>query len=175
MKYVNLRHIRLEVFEKILQYIYSDSIELNGKNVFDLLKWSNYFDVKELESECVKFIDENALGLGAMIKTYYLAKVLDNETLLACILERLISAKDFDKFLAHKMFESVPADMLGDVICNVRDTNEDVKVKVVLRWIKADEEKRTGMLGGLLEKANVKCMSPQLLKEFVGMGRISWW
>lgn len=51
--------ISKESFIEILRYIYTDNINVNDDNVFEILNHSNYFGLPGIETKCFEYLDNN--------------------------------------------------------------------------------------------------------------------
>lgn len=132
-KILNVNEFSRIIFLNFLTYLYTDKIDINEKNVTELMKLSLHYNIKPLEIKCSEFMTKNITSNTA-------CKILNDSIMQKC--EVLI--KLCLDFISNNYLSVLKSDFFVDVndktlesilkLDLVSDTNEYNIFKYVILW-----------------------------------------
>lgn len=106
--------ISKESFMEILKHIYTDNVDLNDDNVFEILNTSNYFGLTGIEVKCFKYLDQH-LNVSNVPWIYHqlFHAFPSSNILMKCLQYIRIQPK---KFFTSEYFEKITVDELKSIL-----------------------------------------------------------
>ena len=150
------------LLEKVLNYIYTSEICINGENVRAILHAAFNLGMSLLIKECEQYLEKH-LHSGNCIEMMALAQNYSCESLLhkskVCISEHFLKLRDTQPFYR------IPADQLQSIIADddLNITKEEEVYEALIGWIRYDFERRKGYLKSLLSHVRLSCLSRRFL------------
>ena len=137
----------VDVFETLLDYMYSGNITIDWNNVHELLKLSNYFLMSKVTAYCSDFLEhylalDNCIAVRDLAQKYDLEALIDicNEFVTENINE--IIEQPFMTEMSAKKLDSIIRDpMIGFTDCPVSQV-----LTFLISWVKKDIDKRSSEL-----------------------------
>ncbi|CAJ0587516.1 unnamed protein product, partial [Mesorhabditis spiculigera] len=170
---VTMNSIQTDVFELFLNYIYSGNIVIDKLSVNELLKLANNLLIPKLKSYCSEYLDRyldatNVLSIKQMAEKYGMIALMKTATeffdanINRCLLESVdivqYSYSQFTKLLAEPKYAGL--------------IQPDAHLKVIVRWISDDVEKRQAYfrtLLGTLQLTSVSESTMDFLLDFASL------
>lgn len=161
-----LSGITEELLEKLLDYIYTSEICINGENVRAIIHSAFSLGMDLLIQECEEYLGKH-LHSGNCIEMMTLAQNYSCEALLQKS-KRCIS-EHFMKLTVTQPFYRMPADQLQTVIADddLNITKEEEVYEALIGWIRYDFERRRGYFENLLSHVRLSCLSRRYLVSIV--------
>jgi N-acetylneuraminic acid mutarotase len=159
---VYLQNIDANAVEAIINYIYTCKVDLNNENIESILLAASILQVKAVQDACVHFIENqidasNCLGVAVLSERCGLNE-LNSKALSYCY-------ANFDQVVGEKEFLSLDASMLARIISadELQISHEAHVFYYVIRWIKADQDKRIAELSKLMRHVRFGTIEPKVL------------
>ncbi len=111
---IKVDDISKESFMQILRYIYTDKINLNDDNVFEILQKSNYFGLPGIEKECFKYVERH-LNVSTVPWIYHQLFYTAPSCKLLSSCRQYIRIQPL-QFFASEYFEKISVDELKSII-----------------------------------------------------------
>ncbi|XP_029967860.1 kelch-like protein 41a [Salarias fasciatus] len=165
-KEVVLENLDPNVMDVIVNYMYSAEIDINEKNVQDILTVANRFQIPSVFTVCVNYLQKmvsrkNCLSiyrLGLMLNCARLAMAARDY--IADRFETVANDEDFLKLAPHELFAIIGADAL-----NVE--KEEVVFETLMKWVKKDKDKHGKSLQEAFDCIRFRLMPEKYFKEKV--------
>jgi len=161
-----MKGISKEVFEAILDFIYTGSITLNMENVFGIIEAVHYMDLPYLKECCITYLGsnmtvENWSGIKAYGERYDYDDLLEK---VDCFL-----SENFDEIIYAPIFVDLTAEELKHWLSlkNRSVKFEEKLYAAVVVWIKHDFINREKYVAGLLSLMKFSEMSLEFLTQVV--------
>ena len=132
-----IRGVRQEVFEAILDFIYTSKISLTMENVFEIMAAAHYMDLPYVKESCTEYLEDHVTPKNWSIiitcgKRYGYQELLEK-------VDNVLSAK-FDAVMAAKNFVELEMEEIKHLL-SLRNRNVKSETNVyeaVINWIKMD-------------------------------------
>ncbi|CAN9497781.1 unnamed protein product [Ophioblennius macclurei] len=165
-KEVVLENLDPNLMDVIVNYMYSAEIDINEKNVQDILTVANRFQIPSVFTVCVNYLQKMVSGKNCL--AIYRLGLMSNCARLAVTARDYIAdrfetvAKDpeFLQLAPHELFAIIGADAL-----NVE--KEEVVFEILMKWIKKDKDKNVKSLQEAFDCIRFRLMSEKYFKEKV--------
>ena len=159
------------VFESILDFIYTNCIELNMENVFEVIEAAHYMDLPYVKECCTTYVGnevnaENWLSLLAYGKRYGYDDLIKN-------VDEYLSAQ-FNNVVTGSSFAEYDVDELKHLI-GLQSKSVDSEEKVyeaVIRWINHNTVERQKFVEDLLSIVKFSEMSLKFLLQVVAKEKL---
>ncbi|ELU17574.1 hypothetical protein CAPTEDRAFT_106809, partial [Capitella teleta] len=139
---VELKFSDADTIRMLVEYIYSNEIEITEDNVETLVDASELLLLKDLKISCedffVKMLNSSNCSKLRLLGTKYDLRNLIASTFefIALHFEDVVNSRDFDQLAEEDVLEVISDDRLVA-------KNEGVVFEAVVRWVEADAEART--------------------------------
>jgi hypothetical protein len=155
-----------ELLEKLLNYIYTSEICINGDNVRAIIHAAFSLGMDLLIQECEEYLGKH-LHSGNCIEMMALAENYSCESLLQK--SKLCITEHFLKLRGTQPFYRMSADQLQIIIADddLNITKEEEVYEALISWIRYDFERRKGYLKTLLSHVRLSCLSRRYLVSTV--------
>ncbi|XP_075731328.1 kelch-like ECH-associated protein 1 isoform X6 [Rhipicephalus microplus] len=169
---VSIKGVGLRAMELIVRFAYTGRIEVDEKNVCQLLLAANMLQVQRITNACCRFLERqldpsNCIGIAEFCQQHHIRELQDRAERFA---EQHFSMRGpprtqvcrLDEFLSLprcRLFELLRRDGLN--------VSSEVEVyEALVRWVRHDERRRAGDLERALKKA-VRChrLAPSFLRR----------
>lgn len=162
---VSIQGVGLRPMELIVRFAYTGRIDVNEKNVCQLLLAANMLQVQRVTNTCCRFLERqldpsNCIGIAEFCQQHHILDLQDRAERFAE--QHFSMVCRLDEFLSlpwARLFELLRKDAL-----NVRSESE--VYEALVRWVRHDERQRAGDLERALRKA-VRChrLAPSFLRR----------
>ncbi|XP_076334309.1 kelch-like protein 25 [Tachypleus tridentatus] len=161
---VELHDVKPEAFSSLLEFAYHQYIDINQKNVFDLLEAAAYLQFSEFVDECVSYL-LNILDCTNCIQVWIIADMMNLEVLLKQAkqivlweFELVANSLEFCELPKRLLLEVLPHD--GLII------NREMQVYYsIIKWIESDQRLRSDDLFELFICIRFDCLSAKEIDE----------
>jgi len=154
-------------FRLVLDFMYTDEIQVTGENVLGVLSVGDYFQIEELRRFCLNFLTKNLVPESAveMFRAAYTFNDLDlklraNKVIADNVadLQSELNDCELDEFSAIVLCRSGPAQ---------KDSlwGEETALISILNWIRADLQQREQYLVKMVQSLDLVKLSPQFLRS----------
>lgn len=106
--------INKESFMQILHYIYTDKIDINDDNAFEILNKSNYFGLAGIEMACLEYLEEHLNASNVPWIYHQLFYTLSSSNLLKKCLQ-YIQIQPI-QFFTSEFFEKISVDEMKSIL-----------------------------------------------------------
>ncbi len=134
----------------LVEYIYTGKLEIDERNMIDLLICSKFLSIQNAFNECVDFIRsritiDNCLTMLKFARSYGIKRILDRS--MNTILENFTILKEYPEFL------TLSTDVLLEIISrdDLNVESEDEVVLSVIKWMKYKRRSRHRYVSKLLQ------------------------
>ncbi|KAH7935923.1 hypothetical protein HPB52_015178 [Rhipicephalus sanguineus] len=162
---VSIKGVGLRAMELIVRFAYTGRIEVNEKNVCQLLLAANMLQVQRITNACCRFLERqldpsNCIGIAEFCQQHHIRELQDRAERFAE--QHFSMVCRLDEFLSlpwSRLFELLRRDSLN--VCSEIEVYE-----ALVRWVRHDEHRRAGELERALKKA-VRChrLAPSFLRR----------
>ncbi|XP_065199812.1 kelch-like protein 12 [Planococcus citri] len=138
---ITIKDIETEVFEEILNAMYSASIRFSPSNVYFILKASHLLQLEVIEDACVSYIMNNPV-IYYLIETCVFARNIHHDKLyLKCV---AFIAEAIVEYGMTDSFQKIPFDVFEDLLKRslVGDKDEELIFLSIMRWGKENNASR---------------------------------
>lgn len=133
---IKVRGITRDAFMQILRHVYTDKIEINEDNVFEILEKSNFFGLAAIVTECVNYL-EDILDISTAAWIFHQLFHLYSSTELMNKCLQYIQMQPMD-FFACQYFNKLSVDELKYILrINPIDCNEADLFAAMVKLAKA--------------------------------------
>lgn len=160
-KELTLEELEPAALECLIDFAYTNEVEITVENVQSLLAASEYLQMTKVRDSCCDFLSKrfdpnNVMNVRALADSLNCVNLVENA-------DSYIK-KNFDAFSQAKEFLSLSFSFLNDLIRkDDLDVSSEEKVfDAVMNWVKTDA-KRQNMLPDLLTGVRMTFLSPQFL------------
>ncbi|XP_055712389.1 kelch-like protein 10 [Phlebotomus papatasi] len=151
--------IRKEIMEKILQYLYTEEIDLSFDEIFELLTISDYFLIDDLTEKCRDFIinslnPENCVKILLFGESRFHRNIMESalKYILRNFLQVMALCSDLNNLDFEHFYKIVSSDLL-----NVKD---ELSVwNACLNWINNSQDDRKKLIHHLLQLVRMGLMN----------------
>lgn len=165
-KEVVLENLDPNVMEVVVNYMYSAEIDINDKNVQDILTIANRFQIPSVFTVCVNYL-QKMLSKKNCLAIYRLGLMLNSARLA-------IAARDYiaDRFETIAMDEDfldlAPAELCAIIGADALNVGrEELVFEALMRWIRKDKEKRMKSFEEAFECIRFRLLPEKYFKEKV--------
>lgn len=162
---VSIKGVGLRAMELIVRFAYTGRIEVDEKNVCQLLLAANMLQVQRITNACCRFLERqldpsNCIGIAEFCQQHHIRELQDRAERFAE--QHFSMVCRLDEFLSlprPRLFELLRRDGLN--------VSSEVEVyEALVRWVRHDERRRAGDLERALKKA-VRChrLAPSFLRR----------
>ncbi|KAL3221240.1 hypothetical protein MRX96_029574 [Rhipicephalus microplus] len=162
---VSIKGVGLRAMELIVRFAYTGRIEVDEKNVCQLLLAANMLQVQRITNACCRFLERqldpsNCIGIAEFCQQHHIRELQDRAERFAE--QHFSMVCRLDEFLSLprcRLFELLRRDGLN--------VSSEVEVyEALVRWVRHDERRRAGDLERALKKA-VRChrLAPSFLRR----------
>lgn len=162
---INLQGISCKVMPDILEFFYTQEIQLNQENLPDVMEAASFLLLHSLKDACEKMLSRN-LSVENCFTTRRIASTFDAQFLLK-------SVKDFIKYNFYKIGETskeflcISTSELTELLKleDIRVEEESQVLSAVIRWIEHDLPARQAELSSLLQHVKLHLIPEEYLKS----------
>ncbi|XP_041460015.1 kelch-like protein 12 isoform X2 [Lytechinus variegatus] len=163
---VELRGLKATTMEVLLEFIYTEQVDVTVENVQELLPAACLLQLKGVETRCSEFLKDqldssNCLGIKRFAETHSTAG------LLAAAESYCLS--HFSEITKEDEFLELTPDELSQLICrdNLEISDESEVYEAVIRWVKHNMNERNEHLFSVLEHVRLPLLSPVFITDVV--------
>ncbi|XP_030829309.1 kelch-like protein 12 [Strongylocentrotus purpuratus] len=163
---VELRGLKAATMEVLLEFIYTEQVEVTVENVQELLPAACLLQLKGVEMRCSEFLKEqldssNCLGIKRFAETHSTAG------LLAAAESYCLT--HFSEITKEDEFLDLTPDEFSQLICrdNLEMSDESEVYEAVIRWVKHNKDERNDQLFSVLEHVRLPLLSPVFITDVV--------
>ncbi|KAL3865437.1 hypothetical protein ACJMK2_042827 [Sinanodonta woodiana] len=163
---IELREMESAVFEKIVEFVYTEEITVTTEYVQDLMSAACLLQIKGLQSACSNFLENervpyNCLGIRKFAKRHS-AKSLYNAANVFC-------QRNFKDVIKHTEFLQLPMHEVAELVgCNdLRVCTEEPVFEAVMKWVYHDVDKRRAHLFQLMKLVRLPMLTARYLTAVV--------
>lgn len=160
--HVTFPDMEVDLFENVLNYIYTGKVDLTIENAVELLHISAVLQIKPLQKLCEDFLyphlsSENCLKVWRLSVAHD-CKILSSKALdmVAAHFREVIKTEEFWEIDGKELAAIIDSDLIDlkpeDAICDI-----------VIKWIKKDEANRVSSAGLLFENVRLPFLRPEYL------------
>jgi len=171
-KKIVINDLHPDIFGLFLQFLYTGVVILNPSNVLQLLDLSRKYELKHLEENCVKYVEENItnVSVGYLWDTAHLYELQSTQDKCWAHLihntAAVFNEVDFSAGLSENFVQKI-------VDCAEIECTENELFDFVVRWIqKTNQEVKSEPMQLLLKKIRFEQLSPLKLAELTVNGII---
>lgn len=171
---LNSENVYPEIGEILIEYLYTGEIDVNEDNASSLLVASHYLQLDELLDMSEKAISETVSYENAFYFFRVAYRYERNILMARCIEEMEVHHEQVFRDKSTLDFE--PDEMMT-LLKNLRAKNKIEGLKeflygCVIEWTKADVEKRTCELSGLMQNLPMQHLKPEFLLNTVAKEKL---
>ena len=168
---VVIRGISKEVFEAILDFIYTGSIALTMENVFEMVEAANQINLPYLEEFCITYLG-NEINAKNWLSVQTYGKRCGYKDLLKKVDEAI--SKKFDSVMTASNFVELDIEELKHLLGLEEKSveSEEKLYESVIGWIKHDRFEREIYAKELLDFINFSEMSLEFLNQVVAKEKL---
>ncbi|CAH1783105.1 unnamed protein product [Owenia fusiformis] len=149
-----------EIFELLLDYMYTGSVQIHNNNVRELLKLANHFLISNLRSYCGDYLEQsmdhtNCFSIKELASKSGLNKLLENS-------ENFIKQNWSQIILQNEILEFTQS-QLEIFMRNSELLSEEEKFRIILSWVKTNVKQRDTILIPLLAKIDWAKINPGII------------
>lgn len=163
---VELQGLDPDTMEFLLDFVYTESIQVSVENVQALLPAACLLQLEGVQKACCKFLEQqldpsNCLGIRSFAESHGCEE-------LRYAAEKYI-LKHFVDLVQSEEFFQLSSDNVESLIkCdNLTVPSEEAVFEAVISWIKQDENKRTNCLPKMLQYVRLPLLTPRYLTDTV--------
>lgn len=163
---VELQGLDPDTMEFLLDFVYTESIQVSVENVQALLPAACLLQLEGVQKACCRFLEQqldpsNCLGIRLFAETHCCEE-------LRCAAEKYI-LKHFVSLVESEEFLALSSDAVESLIkCdNLTVPSEEAVFEAVISWIKQDEASRRDFLPKMLQYVRLPLLTPRYLTDTV--------
>lgn len=163
---VELHGLDSDTMEFILDFVYTESIQVSVENVQALLPAACLLQLTGVQKACCEFLEQqldpsNCLGIKTFAETHGCEEL--RKAAEKYILKHFVDLVDSEEFL-----QLDNEDVVSLIKCdNLTVPSEEAVFEAVISWIKQDEKKRKEMLPSMLEFVRLPLLTPRYITDVV--------
>lgn len=163
---VELHGLDSDTMEFILDFVYTETIQVSVENVQALLPAACLLQLTGVQKACCDFLEEqldpsNCLGIKAFAETHGCEEL--RKAAEKYILKHFVELVDSEEFL-----QLDNEDLVSLIKCdNLTVPSEEAVFEALISWIKQNEVKRKAMLPKMLEFVRLPLLTPRYLTDVV--------
>lgn len=163
---VHLEGFKSSIMEDLLGFIYTGQVEINDKNVRELVFAGDYLLINNLKEKGSKYLEHNLVPANCLTAKSFAERYGCDELLRKS--ENFI-LENFEAVSKEEEFMLLSAEQLENLISrdDININSEEEIYEAVIAWIKYDQDKRCDLTADLLKKVRFGCMSKYYLVEHV--------
>ncbi|XP_070581175.1 kelch-like protein 3 [Ptychodera flava] len=165
-KEIEIKEIEFTSLEKLVDYMYTGTLDVNKDNVQDLLNAACMLQIEEVKDICshclLRYIDvSNCLGIWTFSEIHHLEEVYNKANHL--LKSRFPSITQQEEFLI--LDKNILQEILTFDDLNLGMKSENVVLESVIRWLNYDLISRAKHLEELLKHVRLHLVSSELLQQ----------
>ena len=166
---VEINHLEGEAVKLIIDYFYSGSIDINSKNVLEVLTAADYFQVDDVKGFCFKCL-ESGLTVGNCINVIAAYNLYKSEEESLDETYRFVS-KHLGEVSRERNFLTLAKNELLLLISKLDKAlcEESSKYSAIMNWIKHDEEARKTNLTALFQLIDLDRVDNKFLQNVIAL------
>ena len=160
---VHLKHMKGEIIELVLTFIYCGQVVIDNSQLMDMLKAAHYLQIQQLIEMCVAEAPARFTA-HTVLAWLELAHTLELDDLQAHSVQFMI--ENFTDVFNEEAFLSFRYVGVVDFFSKLQGAtvNHDAMVKAAMRWVSHDTGSRTQHMEEIMEKVSLeKCSLPALI------------
>ncbi|XP_071490292.1 kelch-like protein 12 [Diadema antillarum] len=163
---VELRGLKAVTMEVLLQFIYTEQVEVTVENVQELLPAACLLQLKGIETRCSEFLKDqldpsNCIGIRRFAETHSVPGLL--------AAAETYCLTHFGEITGEEEFLEIRPDELSQLLCrdNLEVSDESEVYEAVIRWVKHRPDDRKNHLYTILEHVRLPLLSPIYITDIV--------
>lgn len=163
---VELQGLDPDTMEFLLDFVYTESIQVSVENVQALLPAACLLQLEGVQKACCRFLEQqldpsNCLGIRLFAETHCCEDLI-------CAAEKYI-LKHFVSLVESEEFLALSSDAVESLIKhdNLTVPSEEAVFEAVISWIKQDEASRRDFLPKMLQYVRLPLLTPRYLTDTV--------
>lgn len=163
---VELQGLDPDTMEFLLDFVYTESIQVSVENVQALLPAACLLQLEGVQKACCKFLEQqldpsNCLGIRSFAESHGCEE-------LRYAAEKYILKHFVDVVQSEEFFQLSSDNVESLIKCdNLTVPSEEAVFEAVISWIKQDENKRTNCLPKMLQYVRLPLLTPRYLTDTV--------
>ncbi|XP_068748404.1 kelch-like protein 12 isoform X2 [Montipora capricornis] len=163
---VELQGLDPDTMEFLLDFVYTESIQVSVENVQALLPAACLLQLEGVQKACCKFLEQqldpsNCLGIRSFAESHGCEE-------LRYAAEKYILKHFVDLVQSEEFLQLSDDDVESLIKCdNLTVPSEEAVFEAVISWIKQDENKRTNCLPKMLQYVRLPLLTPRYLTDTV--------
>ena len=165
-KVIVLKDIKAEVFELIIDYVYTGDLDVNIENVEGILELATQLQFCEVRQICCDFLEQqldpvNCVGIRKFAHLHHCKSFLQT-------VDNFLK-KNFIEVLNSEEYTLLPYNVLHDVV-SCDDLNVDCEERAysaILKWVKYDVTERGTNFHSLLSEIRLPLLSIRFIMNHV--------
>ncbi|XP_078353958.1 kelch-like protein 12 [Oculina patagonica] len=163
---VELHGLDSDTMEFILDFVYTESIQVSVENVQALLPAACLLQLTGVQKACCEFLEQqldpsNCLGIKTFAETHGCEEL--RKAAEKYILKHFVDLVDSEEFL-----QLDNEDVVSLIKCdNLTVPSEEAVFEAVISWIKQDEKKRNDLLPKMLQFVRLPLLTPRYITDIV--------
>lgn len=163
---VELHGLDSDTMEFLLDFVYTESIQVTVENVQALLPAACLLQLTDVQSACCEFLEQqldpsNCLGIKTFAETHSCEEL--RKAAEKYILKHFVNLVESEEFLQLSS-EDVESLIKCD---NLTVPSEEAVFEAVISWVKHDESKRKDSLSKMMEFVRLPLLTPRYLTDTV--------
>ncbi|KAI8511027.1 hypothetical protein Bbelb_119430 [Branchiostoma belcheri] len=156
---VLLQGLDADVFEEILSYIYSGTLQVSLDSVQHLYHAADLLQLDYVRDTCSSYMVRN-VERSNCVDLYKFADVFSVKTVMKACLQSI--ARNFTEIASSEEFCSLSVDQLTEIISHEElDVKEETRVwEAVVRWVQHNKEDRLQHLPSILPHIRFNLLTP---------------
>ena len=146
---VEIQGICGKAVKAIVDYFYTESIDINGEIVLELLAASDFLQVDDVKEFCFEFLKAN-ISLQNVIAVWKAVDLYQTETFQNWMDQYFTI--NLDKIAKTDEFKCLSKLDFVSCLAKGKEAKESSKYKALISWVKHDEEMRKTDFGELIEQ-----------------------
>ena len=166
MDHVEIHGMSPEIFQTILDFIYTGIVEVNESNVQQLLPASKMLQVQDIEVICCDFLKHeidstNCIGIYQFAEDHSCSSL--SKSALDFIHRNFVEVSNQEEFL--QLTRTVLLQLLESEELKIE--SEEQVFEAAMRWVLFDLTRGREALGKILERIRLPLISPKFLENYL--------